>query len=150
MTSRQILHEESFSVNASKLFDALLRPSAIQVWWQANRAMVLPEPGGLWAVAWGENEDDPDFITTATIREYEPGRRVVLSDYRYRAKSGPLPFQADFVTSFTVEPSASGSVLSVLQTGFPTGPEADEFHAGCLKGWKDTFANLRAYLEEQN
>ena len=99
----------------------------------------FPERGGVWTATWGESEDDPDYVTMATIREFEPPSRLVLSDYRYRARSGPLPFRADFVTEFLVAPHPEGSTLRVCQDGFPAGPEADEFYSECGDGWLNTF-----------
>ena len=58
----------------------------------------------------------------------------MLTDYRYQAKDGPLPFQADFVTEFTVTPRPQGCTLRVSQDGFPTDSvAADAFYAG-LRG----------------
>jgi hypothetical protein len=71
---------------------------------------------------------------------------MVLSDYRYRAKGGPLPFDADFVTEFAVLQHPGDAELRVSQDGFPDGPEAGEFYAGCQKGWRDTFAGIRRHL----
>lgn len=129
------------------LFGLLLRPSAIREWWGAARAIVLPERGGFWVAAWGESEDDPDYLTMATIATLEPPRRLVLADYRYYSKSGNLPFQADFVTEFIVAPTKSGSSLRITQDGFPCQPEADEFFEACRKGWEDTFAGIRRFLQ---
>jgi uncharacterized protein YndB with AHSA1/START domain len=146
MATRAHLHEEVFSTSPERLFALLHTPSAIRGWWSAARAVVLPEPGGLWAAAWGESEDDPDYLTVATLRVFEPPRRMVLADYRYRAQSGPLPFQADFVTTFEVVPHSEGAVLRVTQDGFPCTPEGEAFYAACEQGWRDTFAGIRAYL----
>lgn len=148
MKPRTHVHEESFPVPPEKLFALLHTPSAIRKWWGAARAVVVPEPGGGWAAAWGASEDAPDYVTMATIREFEPPRRLVLSDYRYRAKSGPLPFEAEFVTEFVVTPQPEGSLLRMSQDGFPAGPEGDGFHAACERGWRDTFAGIRRYLEQ--
>ncbi|UCF66408.1 MAG: SRPBCC domain-containing protein [Acidobacteriota bacterium] len=146
MKTRTLVYEEVFSTTPEQLFALLHTPSAIRCWWGAARAIVAPEPDGIWAAVWGEIEDDPDYITAATIREFDPPRRLILSDYRYRAKSGPLPFDADFVTEFTISAHAQGTVLRVSQQGFPAGQEADAFYAGCEKGWRDTFAGIREYL----
>jgi len=146
VTARKHVHEESFPVTPERLFSLLHTPSAIRRWWSASRAIVLPEAGGLWAATWGEEEDDPDYVTVATIREFDPPRRMVLADYRYRAKAGPLPFEADFVVEFVVTPHPDGATLRVSQGGFPAGPEGDSFYAACATGWRDTFAGIRAYL----
>lgn len=147
METRQHVHEETFPVSPERLFAILHTPSAIRDWWGASRAVVLAEPGGTWAAAWGEAEDDPDYITTATISAFEPPRRMVLTDFCYFAKEGPLPFDADFVVEFLIEAHADGATLRVCQDGFPKGPEGDEYYAACQTGWTDAFAGIRRNLE---
>jgi uncharacterized protein YndB with AHSA1/START domain len=144
--TRRHVHEETFTVSPERLFALLHTPSAIRHWWDVSRAIVLPEPGGIWAATWGDAEDDPDYVTVATIQAFDPPSRMVLSDYRYRARGGPLPFHAEFVTEFTVTPHPDGSTLRVCQDGFPTGPEADQFYAACGDGWRNTFARIRKFL----
>jgi uncharacterized protein YndB with AHSA1/START domain len=146
MTTRRHVHREVFSATADRLFALLHTPSAIRGWWGAARAVVLPLRGGIWAAAWGDAEDDPDYITAATIRQFDPPRRMVLGDFKYHARSGPLPFTADIVTEFLVQPHPDGALLQVVQDGFPLGPEADAFYAACGEGWINTFAGIRRFL----
>lgn len=146
MTTRKHVHEETFDVAPERLFALLHTPSAIRNWWGAERVVVLPESGGMWAATWGASEDDPEYITAATIRVFDPPRRMVLADYLYRARAGPLPFDADFVTEFQVVPHEKGAILRVTQDGFPAGAEAEAFHAACERGWRDTFAGIRRFL----
>jgi uncharacterized protein YndB with AHSA1/START domain len=147
MPARKHVHEEILPASPEEVFALLYTPSAIRSWWSAARAIVLPEPGGTWAAAWGEVEDNPEYVTVATIKEFDPPRRLVLTDYRYWAQEGPLPFDADFVTEFAVSPHDQGAVLRVTQDGFPPGPEADDFLAACETGWRNTFAGIRRYLD---
>ncbi|KAA3655122.1 MAG: SRPBCC domain-containing protein [Calditrichaeota bacterium] len=147
MNTRKHIHEESFPTSPERLFSLLHTPSAIRGWWGASRVIVLPETGGIWAATWGDQEDDPEYITSAKIREFQPPQRLVLCDYQYYTKSGPLPFEMDFVTEFLVTPHDDGASLKVIQDGFPAGSEADEFYAACVKGWKDTFAGIHRFLE---
>lgn len=146
MQTRAHVHEEVFPVPAEQLFALLHTPSAICSWWSAERAIVMPETGGTWAATWGVDEDDPDYVTVATIREFDPPRRLVLGDYRYRARGGPLPFETEFETSFEVTPHDDGAVLRVTQAGFPATPESDGFYAACQQGWSDTFAGIREHI----
>jgi uncharacterized protein YndB with AHSA1/START domain len=94
MTRRHV-HEEVLPDSPERVFALLHTPSAIRDWWGASQAIVLAEPGGSWAAVWGASEDDPDYTTVAAIRDFDPPRRLVLTDFRYRAKTGPLPFRAD-------------------------------------------------------
>jgi uncharacterized protein YndB with AHSA1/START domain len=139
--------EIDLAASPERVFAALVRPSAIREWWSAARAIVVPRAGGVWAAAWGAEEDSPDYVTTAVIRVWQPPRRLVLGDYDYVVAAGPLPFAADFTTSFEVLPKPSGARLRVTQAGFPAGPEADEFYAACETGWRQTLEGLRRYLE---
>ena len=148
MKTRKHEHQESFGVSVERLFMLLHTPSCIRKWWQAHRAIVISQTGGIWAAAWGDNEDSPDFISTATIRVFEPPRRLVLADYRQFAKTGPLPFQADFVTEFCVTPIDAGASLRIVQDGFPMTHDADEFFEACRIGWLNTFEGIRKYLDE--
>ena len=144
--TRMHVHEEVFDATAERLFALLHTPSDIRGWWGAARAVVLAEPGGTWAGAWGESEDEPDYITVARISVFEPPHRMVLKDYRYFSKDGPLPFEADFTTEFVVSPHPTGATLRVEQDGFPTGPEGDTFYEGCDVGWRETFEGIRRHL----
>jgi uncharacterized protein YndB with AHSA1/START domain len=146
MATRKHVHEELLPAEASRLFAILYTPSAIRAWWGVARAVVLARAGGIWAAAWGDEEDDPDYITVARIAVFDPPRRLVLTDFEYYARSGPLPFQAQIATEFTVEARPNGALLRVVQDGFPTDPVADEFYAGCAVGWKNTFAGIRRFL----
>ena len=148
MSFRKHVHEELFPISAEELFRHLYTPTSICKWWSAEHAIVLAQPGGTYAATWGASHDDPDYTTVATISEFEPGRRMVFTDYRYSAKQGALPFKADFVTEFLVESHPEGATLRVTQDGFPAGSEADEFYAGCETGWRDTFAGIRRFIEE--
>lgn len=142
------VHEETFDVSPEQLFAILHTPSAIRQWWSAARAVVMPEEGGVWAAAWGEDEDAPDYVTTARMSVFDPPHRLVFSDYAYYAKEGALPFEAAFTTEFVVERVEGGAVLRVTQDGFPETPDGKEFLQACDKGWRDTFAGIRKFLSE--
>lgn len=132
-----------------EVFSLLVTPSMIREWWFASRAIVMAREGGAWTAAWGDDEDHPDYITAATIRVFDPPRHLVLADFRYYARTGPLPFRANFTTEFVVEPRPPrGALLRVVQDGFPTDPEADEFYEGCERGWRETFESVRRFVDE--
>ncbi len=145
--TRKHVHEEVFDAAPRDLFAALHTPSAIRAWWGAATAIVMSEPGGLWVAAWGDDEDDPDYITVATMRTFDPPQRIVMDDYRYHSKTGGLPFEADFVVVFDVEAHPEGALLRVTQDGFPLATEADAFYDACETGWVNTFAGIRRFFE---
>lgn len=146
MTTRQHIHEEAFDLAPERVFQALHTPADIRGWWGAARAIVVARRGGVWAAAWGDSENDPDYVTVARITAFEPPHRLRLEDYRYWAKAGSASPEAVFVTEFVVTATPGGATLRVSQDGFPAGPEGDDFLAGCEVGWRETFAGLRRYL----
>ncbi len=145
--TRSHTHEESFDVAAERMFDLLITPSAIRQWWGASRAIVDARKDGIWTASWGE-EDDPDFISSATLVEFDPPRRMSMKFGHYYAKSGSLPFKFadDALASFEIETADDGCILRAEQTGFPCEPAADEFFAACELGWKNTFLGIRQYI----
>src|SRR5712691_1787081 len=113
MPTRKHVHQIDLEHTPERVFALLVTPSAIRGWWGAAQAIVVPKVGGLFATTWGENEDDPDYIVAHTITTYEPPRRLVLAHTTYHAKTGPLPFDAQFTTEFAVEPRPGGCTLRV-------------------------------------
>ena len=146
MRTRKHTHLIELPVNPSRVFELLITPSAIRGWWGADRAIVAAAEGGTWVAAWGSEENNPDYVTAAAIRIFDPPRRLVLDDYRYYARSGQPPFEAEMTTEFIVEESPNGATLRIIQDGFPVEAVADEFYFACETGWKNTFHNIKQYL----
>jgi uncharacterized protein YndB with AHSA1/START domain len=146
VATRKHCVEVELPVSQDRAFGLLHTPSSICGWWSAARAIVIPRLGGVWVAAWGESEDDPDYVTAARITCFDPPRRLALGDFIYYARSGPLPFDAALTTEFTVLAKPPGSVLKVVQDGFPTDAIADGFYAGCETGWRNTFEGIKRFL----
>jgi len=150
MQTRKHVHQIELPVSPEEAFALLHTPSAIRSWWGASRAIVLAYGNGIWSAAWGENEDDPDYITAARIAVFDAPRRLRLEDSRYYSRGGPLPFDARFTIEFTIDPQPEGCVLRVVQDGFPCRAEANEFYSDCELGWHTTFARIREYVRDSS
>ena len=143
---REIAQEIELAAEPAMVFSILHTPSAICLWWTASQAIVIAHRGGLWVATWGPNNDRPDYITAATIDVFEPPYRLVLNRFRYHSSSEPLPFQADFTVEFTLKPVKGGTLLRVLQSGFPMDAAADNYFAACRQGWRNTFENIKRFV----
>jgi uncharacterized protein YndB with AHSA1/START domain len=146
MKTRKHIHEEEFSVLPERMFEILIKPSAICVWWGATRAIVLAEENGTWTAAWGEDEDNPDYISSFTIEEFDPPKRILFTNAKYFSKDGKLPFDDPITAEFIVGKSETGCTFKVIQDGFPIDSAADEYYKACETGWENTFEGIRKYL----
>ena len=150
LNTRKHIHEEEFPVSPEKMFTILHTPSAICRWWGASRAIVLPEKNGVWVAAWGENIDEPDYISSFVIKHFEPSKRLFLTEAKYFAKTGQPPFEAQMTTEFIIEPTEKGCLLRVIQDGFPCEAIADDFYSACDSGWRNTFAGIRQFFSTES
>ena len=148
MATRRHVQEEFFSVPCDRVFKALVTPSAIRRWWGASKAIVLPQAGGTWVASWGENENDPDYISSFKILEFEPPTRMMLGEGKYFSRDGQPPFEMDKMTTlFVVEERGPGMcALRITQDGFPSEKVADDFYEACVIGWNNTFEGIRKYF----
>ena len=96
--------------------------------WQAVSAVVDLRAGGAWR--WTVT---PGHIASGTVREVEPGRRVVLG---WGWEGGDLPPDASTVT-VTVEPAEGGSLVTLVHDGLTA--EQAAMHA---EGWHHYFERL--------
>lgn len=131
------------------LYNALLNPSAIKEWWEASTAIVVKENGGTYAVSWGNDIDDPDYVSLSIIRNLKPYEGFSLEYISYYSKMGKLPFEAKMNVDFFISSvSDSNQKLEVKQTGFPDNKIANEYYIGCKVGWETVLNNIKKYCEQ--
>ena len=150
---RHYVHSVRLNATGQQAFQLLTTPSHIRAWWEASYAVVIPGVDGIWLASWGDDEDAPDYVTAAHIDQWQPGHRLALDRYQYHAKTGPLPFEAEFYTDFVIQsdpgggPNSPSSLLTVTQRGFPDAASADDYHAACKEGWQRTLDNMRQHTD---
>lgn len=144
---REITQEYSINSHPVAVFDALVTPGMIQKWWFASSAIVLPEEGGIYAVTWGEDIDNPEYISAAKISMIKKPNLLQLNEFQYHSKDGALPFDADISVKFILEAIGTKTKLTVNQKGFPDDEIADDFYNRCVQGWIDTMTSFKNTVE---
>jgi uncharacterized protein YndB with AHSA1/START domain len=144
---RSISQSIDVACSQERLFETLLTPTEIALWWNARSAIVIPRKGGWWIAAWGKDEDHPDYVTIARMAEFDPPARLVMSDFHYHAAEPSIPFAGDLSIEFRVEPARNGSRLTVFQSGFPDDAVADEYYQKCCQGWRVTLGSIREFFQ---
>jgi uncharacterized protein YndB with AHSA1/START domain len=144
---RRITREIHLPIAPATAFTLLHSPPAIRRWWSATSAVVAARQDGIWAAAWGPDET-PEYVTVARILVWDPPHCMRLGRFEYFTRDGGLPFDDPLETEFSVRHADGGSLLLVIQDGFPDHAAADAFFQACERGWSATFDGIRRYVDE--
>ena len=144
MNKRQTL-EEPFGISPERMFEILTTPSAIRSWWGASTAVVDARAGGSWVTAWGEVENDTEYVNSFQILEFEPPHRMLLGGGKYTSGTN-WPIITNITTELIVEAQQSGCVLRIIQESKPADPLLDDYFDACVAGWQNSFEGIRNYV----
>lgn len=145
---RTLSFSENFACTPQELFDALHTPSALRSWWNADRVIIIPRKNGMYAAAWGEDEDDPEYVSSGIYGVYDPPYKSILVDFRYYAKSDPADFEDLMSVTYEITSRDSEAHLQLTHAGFPEGAEADAYFEACTQGWVTSLKSLKTYVEQ--
>jgi hypothetical protein len=145
MATRSQWHEIELPAKPEAVFNLLLTPKAIRGRWD-NIGAVITELNGLWVFAWGERESDPDYVTGARIKSFTAPQRVVLAFEYCRSRAGMLTFATGMTAEFNIQKIPAGSVLRVIQSGFPPPGQSDGYYDSCGQGWRAALQGIGTIL----
>jgi uncharacterized protein YndB with AHSA1/START domain len=109
--------------------------------WCAPGAQIRARAGGLLRAS-------VDRVTEmeASIDVFDPGRRIRL----IYLPSPTLPAtDSAIVADFIMESAPAGTIVRVLGSGIPEGPQWDTQYKRMRLGWERAMARLKVYVETQ-
>jgi uncharacterized protein YndB with AHSA1/START domain len=109
--------------------------------WCSPDAEIRPRAGGMLRAS-------VDRVTEVELHidVFDPGRRLRL----IYLPSPALPStDSAIVVDFIMESSAAGSIVRVLGSGIPDGPQWDTQYKRMRLGWERAMARLKVYVEKQ-
>lgn len=145
--------EHSLLINAAptRVLAAFLDPRALEVWWQAVRAVTTPRAMGVFAVEWPPTPDADDLLGRlggvffGRVIEYRPGRELFVADAWWLPPDGdPIGPMGLTVTCAMDGPACR---LTVKQSGFEENPRWRRYYAVIASGWRSSLAALKDYVE---
>ncbi|MCE9521503.1 MAG: SRPBCC domain-containing protein [Alphaproteobacteria bacterium] len=145
MSTRSQWHEIELAVTPVALFNFLIAMKPIRGRWGSVSAVAM-DLDGVYLVAWGPRENDPDFVAGTRMKSFESPRRVLLAYDYCRGKSGALPFGAGMSAEFTIQKTPAGALLRVTHAGIPQGPEADAYFQSAGEGWRSLLQGIGTLL----
>jgi uncharacterized protein YndB with AHSA1/START domain len=110
--------------------------------WFGNRAEVDLRVGGQATLTWDSGDS-----ATLTIQRVEPPR---VFAYTWPVHGLPEGDPRRTYVEFTLAPTAGGTTLTVVESGFAQVPDADEHkkaYEGNTEGWAHELGELVAYLD---
>ena len=133
--TRSVVIEREIAHSPEKLWRALTQPHLIVEWLMRND--FEPVVGHRFTLSgdWGGVECD--------VLAVEPGKTLT---YTWNHVHDDPLYDLRSVVSFTLTPTASGTLLRMEQTGFR--PEQKQAFGGARHGWEQHFTNLERVLAE--
>ncbi len=137
--TRGYAHRIDLAVDVQTVWRALTDPAQLTAWCYP-RAEIRPRAGGLFRAC-------VDRVTEleAHIDVYEPGRRMRLI---YLPSSALPPADSALIDDFILEPGhTGGTILRLLGSGVPGGPDWDAQYLRLRTGWQAAMTRLKALIE---
>lgn len=106
--------------------------------WYAEEARVEPRTGGENWISWGEGQE----VGNQNLA-WEPGRRLTVGKPGHETATG---WKA-IVIDFEIETRGGRTLLKLVQSGLPAGPDWDSMDDGTDVGWEMFLFALKFYLE---
>jgi uncharacterized protein YndB with AHSA1/START domain len=126
-----------------RVWEALTTAEGLGTWF-GNRAEVDLRVGGEAKLGW-----DSGDTATLTIERLEPPR---VFGYSWHIYGLPEDDPRRAHVEFTLEPTSTGTTLTVVETGFAQLQDAevhDKAYSGNIDGWTSELGELVAYLDGQ-
>ena len=115
-------------------FEALTKASELREWC-SDEARTEVRPGGRYEIRW-----DSGYRTDGKFVEVDPPQRATVT---WQGTGEPGATRVEF----TVEPTGGGVAVTVVHSGFGSGPEWDTVVAASEQGWAEGLENLKSTLE---
>lgn len=144
MTPEQIEREIHINAPAERVWAAITEAEHLGTWFGDAGATVDLRPGGEVTLTWAEHGTG-----YAVIEKLEPHS---FFSWRWAGPAGGRPAPGnETLVEFTLSPSSAGTLLRVVESGFPAldlpSDESERYANGNVEGWRSELGELREYLE---
>ena len=127
------------------VLNAFTDPQHLKNWWSVDRSLIELKKGGLYSLAWDITQYGIGYVSTGIIAEYLPACQLKISQMAYFNPQRPIlgPMELLILTT----PESRSTVLSIIQSGYQSGPDWDWYHDAVKTAWPTVAKQLKNYLE---
>lgn len=117
----------------------------LQKWWGVERSLVHKRVGGVYTLAWQVTEKGFGYVTSGTIKHYDPYQLLVVENIVYlnpeHSILGPMKLSIAAIQHET------GCHVTIVQDGYQQGADWDWYYEAVKQAWPVVAQTLKDYLE---
>jgi uncharacterized protein YndB with AHSA1/START domain len=146
-SSRKVECDISIKAKPASIIAAFMEAEALKKWWNVDRSMIEPTPGGVYLLAWNAGPSAFGYVTTGIIGEYEAHTKLVIEKFCYLNPEKPV--LGPMTISIRVEKENNGTICHLCQDGYGEGADWDWYYHAVHGAWPVVLKSLKAYLERK-
>jgi uncharacterized protein YndB with AHSA1/START domain len=132
-------------MSPQEVLDAFLKQEHLKAWWGVERSLVEPRKGGLYTLVWQTGTGCLEYVSTGIIAEYLPACQLKVDRMAYINPSKQVLGPMELLVLTTPQEDHT-TQLTVIQTGYQTGPDWDWLYKAVQKAWPEVLQQIKAYL----
>lgn len=134
-------------VTPEKVIEAFTDSVMLRDWWGVERSFIEKRKGGLYTLAWNITDKGFGFVSTGTIKNYQPDRILEVDNFVYLNPNRPIlgPMR---LTVRTTEKDGK-TQLYLCQDGYRDGTDWDWYYDAVKEAWPTVAKTLKDYLEKR-
>jgi uncharacterized protein YndB with AHSA1/START domain len=151
----EVVIHRIFDLPVSKVWRALTESGQFKKWW-GPKGFTCPS-STMEARAGGRylncmrGPDGKEFWSTGVVKEFIPGKKLVLTDSFSDPKGNKIPasdynmpgdWPKELLITFELEEADGATKLILRHEGIP-----EEMHDDCMKGWNESFDKLEENIK---
>lgn len=148
VSDRRVGTSIEVAASRERALEAFLNHNDLAQWWGVAKSLIDPKPQGLWALAWEPGEKGYRYVTAGVIGMFDPPERIIIDQLAYF--NPEFPILAPMRLGLGFDGDDTRTQISVVQTGYGTGPDWDRYYEAVVQGWPMALARLKEFLERKS
>ncbi|MBC5773274.1 SRPBCC domain-containing protein [Pontibacter sp. KCTC 32443] len=137
----------SIKTSPASVIAAFIDEKLLCGWWGVERSLIERKVGGLYVLTWNITKEGFGYISSGTIRTYQPDALLIVENLVYLNPVKPILGPMVLTVSATQE-NNSTTTLYLCQEGYQQSPGWDWYYEAVSQAWPVVLETLKKYLEQ--